>query len=127
MNDLSGSSMLMNFCDTSFSIGKSNIDKDLRYIKQLKARSTEIKFDSENVATCKIEKSEGFLKFDFIDFNTEWNHLKQETDYDKNTKIKEVMILNKQGVSNVEIAKQYGVTEGAVRKWLLKGEKLDLE
>jgi len=123
MNDLAGSSMLMNFCDTSFTIGRSCIDKDLRYIKQLKARSTEIKFDSENVATCQISKSDNFLKFDFIDVSFEWKHLKQETENDKNKKLHEAIKMNQQGVTNIEIAKHFGVSEGAIRKWIKKGEK----
>ena len=35
-NDLSGSKMLMNFCDSSFCIGESSTDKGLRYLKQIK-------------------------------------------------------------------------------------------
>ena len=38
-NDLQGSKMLINFCDSSFSIGESNTDKSLRYLKQIKSRN----------------------------------------------------------------------------------------
>lgn len=41
-NDLQGSKMLINFCDSSFSIGESSTDKNIRYLKQIKARNTEI-------------------------------------------------------------------------------------
>jgi RecA-family ATPase len=34
-NDLQGSKMLINFCDSSFAIGESFTDKHLRYIKQI--------------------------------------------------------------------------------------------
>jgi hypothetical protein len=40
-NDLQGSKMLINFCDSAFAIGKSSNDKDLRYLKQIKQRSKE--------------------------------------------------------------------------------------
>jgi transposase len=32
------------------------------------------------------------------------------------------MDLKKQGKSNVEIGKTYGVAEGTIRKWIKKGE-----
>src|SRR5690606_40367234 len=57
-NDLQGSKMLINFCDSSFAIGESFNDKHLRYIKQIKARNTEIIFDSENVGVCQIRSEE---------------------------------------------------------------------
>jgi hypothetical protein len=45
--------MLINFCDSSFAIGE-NQETGLRYLKQIKARNTEIKFDAENVKLCRI-------------------------------------------------------------------------
>jgi RecA-family ATPase len=82
-NDLSGSKMLINFCDSSFSIGESSTDKNLRYLKQIKARSTEIIYDSDNVCVCQISKSSNFLKFDFLNFGTEQEHLKQYSENEK--------------------------------------------
>ncbi|MEJ7847557.1 MAG: AAA family ATPase [Pyrinomonadaceae bacterium] len=40
-NDLQGSKMLINFCDSSFAIGESAKDKGLRYLKQIKVRNAE--------------------------------------------------------------------------------------
>src|ERR1019366_3313940 len=37
-NDLQGSKMLINFCDSSFTIGESQKDKTVRYLKQIKVR-----------------------------------------------------------------------------------------
>lgn len=119
-NDLGGSKMLYNFIDSCFAIGQSNTDKNLRYIKQIKARNTQIIYDSENVIICKIDKPNNFLEFEFIDFGTEREHLKQLTEKDNESKIFEVMELRKQGLSNVQIAKQFGVSEGAIRKWVKK-------
>jgi hypothetical protein len=56
-NDLQGSKMLINFCDSSFSIGESSSDKNIRYLKQIKARNTEIIYDTENVCVCQIDKT----------------------------------------------------------------------
>ncbi|PVX47221.1 AAA domain-containing protein [Flavobacterium sp. 103] len=82
-NDLQGSKMLINFCDSSFSIGESNTDKSLRYLKQIKQRNTEQIYDAENVCVCKIDKPFNFLEFELIDFGTEREHLKQVNENEK--------------------------------------------
>jgi hypothetical protein len=82
-NDLQGSKMLINFCDSSFSIGESNNDKSTRYIKQIKSRNTEIIYDTENVCVCHIEKPYNFLLFEFLNFGTEREHLKQISESEK--------------------------------------------
>ncbi len=119
-NDLQGSKMLINFVDSSFSIGESHTDKHLRYLKQIKARNTEIIYDTENVATCQIQKPFNFLEFEFLGYGTEREHLKQLTDNDRENRISEALEMKKQGVSNVQIAKEFNVSEGAVRKWVKK-------
>jgi hypothetical protein len=93
-NDLQGSKMLINFCDSAFSIGESNTDKSLRYIKQIKQRNTEQIYDAENVCICKIDKPFNFLLFEFVDFGTEREHLKQISENEKTeieNSIKEMM------------------------------------
>ncbi len=75
-NDLAGSKMLINFCDSAFTIGESSQDKNLRYLKQIKVRQTEFRYDSENVMVCIIEKPFNFLQFRFLNFGTEQEHLK---------------------------------------------------
>lgn len=120
MNDLAGSSHLMNFIDTSFAIGRSSNDKNVRYIKQIKARSTEVVYDAENIITCMIEKQSNFLQFVFLSFGSEYQHLKQVTENEKDTRISEAISLKKQGLNNSEIARRFEVSEGAVRKWIKK-------
>jgi len=83
-NDLQGSKMLINFCDSSFSIGESSHDKNIRYLKQIKARNTEIIYDTENVCVCQITKQYNFLQFEFLNFGTEREHLKQPSETEKN-------------------------------------------
>jgi hypothetical protein len=82
-NDLQGSKMLMNFCDSSFTIGESHSDKNLRYLKQIKQRNTEQIYDAENIVVCKIDKPFNFLMFDFVEYGTEREHLKQITENEK--------------------------------------------
>lgn len=119
-NDLGGSKMLYNFIDSCFAIGQSNTDKNLRYIKQVKARNTQMIYDTENVIICQIDKPYNFLAFEFMGFGAEREHLKELTEKDRENKVSEAMELKKQGLSNVQIAKQFGVSEGAVRKWIKK-------
>jgi predicted transcriptional regulator len=124
-NDLQGSKMLINFCDSAFAIGESTQDGQTRYLKQIKARNTEIIYDTENVCTCQISKPDNFLKLGFLKYDTEREHLKQISDTDRDEKISEAKKLNSQGFSNVEIAKQFGVSEGAIRKWFKKTDTKD--
>jgi RecA-family ATPase len=119
-NDLQGSKMLINFCDSSFTIGESHTDKHLRYLKQIKARNIEILYDSENVIVCQIEKAENFLQFELLNYGSEKEHLKQLSANDKEERISEVLELKSQGISNIEIARRFGVSEGSIRKWIKK-------
>lgn len=117
-NDLQGSKMLINFCDSSFAIGESSTDKGLRYLKQIKARNTEIVYDSENVILCQIDKPVNFLQFEFLNFSTEREHLKQPTDKDKESQIEKVIELKKQGKSFREIGTELGIShQTAKRIW----------
>jgi len=117
-NDLQGSKMLINFCDSSFAIGESFTDKHLRYIKQIKQRNCELVYDTDNVGVCEISKPSNFLQFEFISYGTEKEHLKAPSEKDKEQRKQEATELKTQGLSNCEIARRFGVSEGAVRKWL---------
>lgn len=117
-NDLAGSKKLYNFFDSVFAIGKSAKDSGLRYIKQLKVRYGDYTYDSDNVIVASIEKNVSFLHFSQIGFATEKEHLNELTDDDKSNRIEKARELKSQGMSNVAIAKEMGVSEGAVRKWL---------
>ena len=119
-NDLAGSKMLINFCDSVFTIGESQKDKAIRYFKQIKSRNTEIIFDSENVIICQIQKDDNFLEFEFIGHGSEKEHLKEYTEKDREDRINEAILLKNQGQTNVEIGLKFGVSEGCVRKWLKK-------
>ena len=124
-NDLQGSKMLMSFTDCSFTIGESQKDKNIRYLKQIKVRQSEFIYDTENVAVCQIEKPYNFLQFDLIGFSTEREHLREISEKDKGQKISEVLELKKQGITNIEIARRLGVSEGAIRKWIKKANEIE--
>lgn len=124
-NDLQGSSMLSNFADSMFCIGKSSTDASARYIKQIKERFTEKIYHEDNIYLCKLVKPYNFLQFEFTDFGSEYEHLRQVKE--ANPKAVEAMALKQQGKTNVDIAAQFGVTESAVRKWLKSLPETDLD
>lgn len=117
-NDLQGSKMLINFCDSSFSIGESHSDKNLRYLKQIKQRNTEQIYDAENVCVCQIDKPLNFLLFEFVNFGKEWEHLKQHTEKDKESLNEKVNELKEKGRSLREIGAELGISHMKVSRIL---------
>jgi len=117
-NDLQGSKMLINFCDSSFSIGESHADKNLRYLKQIKQRNTEQIYDADNVCVCQIDKPYNFLMFEFVNFGKEWEHLKQHTEKDRENQNEKVKELKQQGKSYREIATELGFSHMKVSRIL---------
>ena len=41
---------------------------NLRYVKQLKVRACEFRYDSDNVLVYEIVKTDGYVHFDFREF-----------------------------------------------------------
>ncbi|MFL0354783.1 AAA family ATPase [Xanthomarina sp. GH4-25] len=114
-NDLSGSKMLMNFCDSAFAIGESASMSSTRYIKQIKQRNSEQVFHTENVAVCKIENPHNFLKFQFEELGSESEHLKQYTASDLSERDDQIIEMKEEGMPNTQIASRLGISEGTVR------------
>lgn len=123
-NDLQGSKMLMNFCDSSFSIGESHSDKNIRYLKQIKQRNTEQYYDADNVCICQIDKPSNFLQFEFINFGKEQEHLKQQTERDKENLSDQAKELNQQGLSLREIGNRLNISHMKVSRILKDCNKL---
>lgn len=63
-NDLAGSTKLINFFDAGIALSRSAKDNNLRYLKQVKVRTGEYRYDAENVIIFDISKISGFLKFE---------------------------------------------------------------
>lgn len=115
-NDLQGSKMLINFCDSAFSIGESHCDKNLRYLKQIKQRNTEQIYDAENVCVCQIDKPHNFLQFEFVNFGKELDHLKLQTEKDKESQSQQVLDLKQQGRSFREIGLEMGISHQTAKR-----------
>ncbi len=115
LNDLQGSKMLMNFCDSSFCIGASTQDKGIRYLKQVKMRSTEHIYHDRNVALCRIEKPHNFLRFAFMGYGNEYEHLKTSEEKDRESMIDKVKhMIDVEGMNQREVAEALGISKGSV-------------
>ena len=116
--------MLINFCDSAFSIGESHTDGNLRYLKQIKARNTEIIYDADNVCLCQIEKPGNFLGFGFMGFGKEREHLKQQTDKEREVLIAQVKELKEQGKSLRDIGSELSISHMKVKRILDGSNKM---
>lgn len=117
-NDLQGSKMLINFCDSAFAIGESYLDKATRYLKQIKARNTEMLYDTDNTCVCLITKPDNFLQFEFMNFGKESEHLKIQTNEEKEKLIDKVKELHGQGKSYRDIGIELGISHMKVGRIL---------
>lgn len=121
INDLAGSKHLSNFADSVFAIGKSNKDKNFRYLKQIKpSRSGEPLYDSENIVVCTLKKDNNFLTLDFISFGTEKDHLSSYNDGYLEEQILQAKSLKQEGKTIREIETIIGVSKSQVHRWLSK-------
>ena len=120
-NHLAGSKKLFNFFDSAFAIGKSAKDPNLRYIKQIKVRSV-IKgcplYDADNVIVCSIEKENAFLQFVQIGFETEREHLKEQSETDREQLSENVKDLSREGKSIRDIARELHIGKSTVQRIL---------
>lgn len=121
-NDLAGSKHLSNFADSIFSIGESFKEKSIRYLKQIKARATEIIFDTENILICELQKPSNFLMFTFLNYGSEKEHLKPLSE----SQIKEIdnsiieLKESNPNMSNYEIGKRLNINAMKVGRTLKK-------
>ncbi len=118
LNHLAGSSMFKNFFDSGFAIGKSQLDKDIRYIKQMKERVKGFIYDAENVITCQINKEFNFVCFEFLNYSKEFEHLKQYSENDRSDLIEQVNQLRQQGKSIRVIADELDINKSKVERIL---------
>lgn len=82
-DDLKGNSILRQLCDSMFAVGKSALDGALRYIKQIKVRQQQFKYDGSNVIIYGIHKPDNFVYFEFQGYDHEGNHLRDFTAEDQ--------------------------------------------
>ena len=110
-NDLQGSKMLMNFCDSAFTIGESNADTNMRYLKQIKQRNTEQVYGDNNICLCRISKPDNFLHYEFVSFGEERHQLiRKKGERGEEELMARVADLKASGHSLREIGKELNIT-----------------
>jgi hypothetical protein len=117
-NDLQGSKMLINFCDSAFAIGESSHYHDLRYLKQIKQRATGHIYGEDNVVLFRIIKVLNFLKYEFVGYAQERQHLYRKTVPDMQLLAGQIADLATQGLSQRQISAKLDIALGTVNKYL---------
>lgn len=116
-NDLHGSKMLINFCDSAFAIGEDPKDKQVRYLKQIKQRNTGEIYGADNVCVCVVNKPHNFLQYELTGFGREWEHLK-ELEKGENGMLDSVVQLHSQGLSQRQISNELDISASTVNRLL---------
>lgn len=117
-DDLAGSKRLINFCDSSFCIGQSQVDPELLYLKQIKVREGKFTYGKDSVMLCNICKNDNFPQFVEVGLADEERLLRKTQLEDRQTMKTQAYIMHDEGISNRRIARELGVSEGSVRNWL---------
>jgi hypothetical protein len=122
-NDLQGSKMLLNFADSAFAIGESQTQVRVRYLKQIKQRSTEETYGPANVCMCHIIKPQNFLQFQFTGSSNEAMHLLPYTEQQRQNLEVRVLQLHQQGLSVRQIANQTSISFSTVARTIKRLER----
>ena len=120
-DNLAGSKKLMNFVDSAFAIGKSMVETDVKYIKQLKVRYGKFTYDEDNVLLCKIVKEDNFPHFIECGYAVEkdlLNTKKSIANDGKRELMQAAYLLHTQGMSNRKIGREMGVSDKTIGKWI---------
>ena len=91
-------------------------DERLRYVKQLKVRAGAFRYDSDNVIVYEIEKADGFTHFEFKEYSTEREHLREQKETETLNRVENIIQLFQQGKSYREIAQEVGLSKSMVAK-----------
>ena len=125
-NDLAGSAKLINFFDAGIALARSAKDTNLRYLKQVKVRTGEYQYDSENVIVCDVVKAGGFLQFEIQGYAKEEDHLKNREGSDDYDEIVEILKLQRDGKTVREIAELLDMAKSTVQRRLDKAKKCNI-
>jgi hypothetical protein len=119
VNDLQGSKMLSNFVDNVFAIGDSCLGEDIRYLKQIKPRNTELVYGASNVCIYRIRKKGNFLGFEHTGFSRERDHRERPSiSRERGAIMREVQQLSETGLCMREIAERLGISKTTVSRYL---------
>jgi hypothetical protein len=116
LNDLSGSSALSKFCDSCFAIGKSPLDPNIRYLKQLKEKETECVYGADNVIICHLEQVDNMRQFSFARYGDENSYLKNIAEEEKVAREQLILERHREGKSLKEIGDEIGIHKTTVKR-----------
>jgi archaellum biogenesis ATPase FlaH len=121
-HDMVGSMHLLNLCDSAFAIGESVKESNVRYVKQVKTRSAEFKYDSENVAVFRLVKYDRFIGFEHTRFDDEKEYLRERNNNELSELEMNIHALHQSepNLSYSEIAKQLNTSKAKVCRVLKK-------
>lgn len=116
ISDIQGSSVIGNYADSIIALGNSCKDTSIKYLKQLKTRSTGI---SSDVAVLKINDSP-YLHFDFLEFDQEENHLKKQASRSsiEDFMAEDIIRLCEAGCSVRTISKELGISKSVIGRFI---------
>lgn len=118
INDLAGSARISQFCDSAFALGKSTQGVDMRYLIQLKTRSSAFIYPASNVLSLRLTKEGGWLHFEEGGTCRETDHLnRMDEDYQDNLR-QQCKTLKENGKSYRQIAEELNISHSKVQRLL---------
>ncbi|MBD1395499.1 AAA family ATPase [Mucilaginibacter glaciei] len=119
-DDLHGSKLLINLADSAFAIGTSSADRQLRYLKQIKQRSSAQAYGEDNICLCRIIKPHDFLQMQFEGHSHERLHLRTRHMLNRELLAPKVAELAAKGYKQRQISSELGIALGVVNKLMPK-------
>ncbi|MET3978726.1 hypothetical protein ABIB62_001295 [Mucilaginibacter sp. UYP25] len=118
-DDMHGSKLLINLADSAFSIGTSAADPRLRYLKQIKQRSSGQIYGEDNVCLCRITKPGNFMQMQFEGHSHEYLHLRTRM-LNQHILTPKVAELAAKGYNQRQIGKELSISIGLVNKLMAR-------
>ena len=125
-NDLAGSAKLMNFFDAGIALARSANDTNLRYLKQVKVRTGEFQYDSDNVLLMDVNKDDGFLKFDVLGTGREEDHLNALAGGEAANEILDILMMQRDGMTVRQIAEAMNIGKSTVQRRIDQAKKSNI-
>jgi hypothetical protein len=121
-NDLQGSKVLINFCDSAFAIGESQSQPGTLYVKQAKQRSAPEQHGAGQVCLCRIVKPHNFLSLQFTGQGHEQDHLLHYTEQHRKAQESSILQYHAEGLSYRQICAKLGISVATVSRVLKRME-----
>lgn len=117
--DVQGSRAIANYADNIFAIGRCRADANLRYIKHVRPRSSELVYGTDHVPSFRIAKrNENFLSFEFRGFASEAELVRNTGDTQDWRTIEKVKSLSDEGMSLRQIAAELNISKSTAHRYL---------